>query len=276
MKVKQLCIDFSSLVYSPNGKLFVGLKGGDILIIERSLKELKTLKGDKPLFSLALSQDGKLLAVGRKEEVEVRDAVFGEKKYSLPCTDAALATAFNGKGKLLVTAGNGEVGIFNAVTAVPIKICKGLDKINCIAFHPDNKLLVAGSRNSLRVWNVSVPAIATLVKKITTPIYSVAFSPDGKYLASGDDEVKLWNVKTWKPKEVQVGSTVNSVAFSPDGKYLATGGRDGIIKLWDMESMALAKTLTGHTDIVTSVAFSPDGKYLASGSAGKTVCVWEV
>jgi len=277
--VKQLCIGeyVSSLVYSPNGKIFVGLEGGDILIIGRSLKESKTFKGDKPLFSLALSQDGKLLAVGREEEVDVRDAVFGEKKYSLPFTDATLAVAFNGKGKLLAAAGSGEVGIFNALTAVPIKTYKGLDEIKCIAFHPDSKLLVAGSRSSLRVWNVSVPAIATLVKKITTPIYSVTFSPDGKWLAAGSDDntVKVWDIKNWKPKAL-VGSAVNSVAFSPDGKYLATGSDDSTVKLWNMGSKALAKTLTGHTDIVTSVAFSPDGKWIASGSADKTVCVWEV
>jgi WD40 repeat protein len=267
----------SSLVYSPNGKIFVGLEGGDIKILAgRSLTEKEAFKGDKPLFSLALSRDGKLLAVGREEEVEVRDAVFGEKKYSLPCTDATLAVAFNRNGKLLAVAGSGEVGIFNALTAIPIKIHKGLDKINCLTFHPDSKLLVTGSRNSLRVWNVSVPVIATLVKKITIPGYSVAFNPDGKLLASGDDEgVKLWNIKTWKPKEVLVGGAVNSVAFSPDGKYLATGN-DDTVKLWDMGSKALAKTLTGHTDIVTSVAFSPDGKWIASGSADKTVCVWEV
>jgi WD40 repeat protein len=62
-------------------------------------------------------------------------------------------------------------------------------------------------------------------------------------------------------------NTVLSVAFSPDGKYLASGSYDGKIKLWSIESQKEITTLQGHDNIVLSVAFSPDGKYLASGSA---------
>jgi WD40 repeat protein len=69
---------------------------------------------------------------------------------------------------------------------------------------------------------------------------------------------------------------VNSVAFSPDGKYLASGSQDKIVKLWSVQSQKEVTTLKGHSDSVESVAFSPDGKYLASGSRDKTVKLWSM
>ncbi len=71
-------------------------------------------------------------------------------------------------------------------------------------------------------------------------------------------------------------SYVKSIAFSHDGKYLASGGGDKVLKLWSTESQKEVSTLQGHSFWVTSVAFSPDSKYLASGSNDNMVKVWSV
>ena len=116
----------------------------------------------------------------------------------------------------------------------------------------------------------------------TGAVFSVAFSPDGKTLASGsaDHTIRLWDVATGSPIGQPLTGhtgTVLSVAFSPDGKILASGSVDDTIRLWDMfTGRPIGEPLTGHTRSVTSVAFSPDGRILASGSHDGTIRLWDV
>jgi WD40 repeat protein len=117
-------------------------------------------------------------------------------------------------------------------------------------------------------------------------VRGLAFSRDGKYLASADDggTVKLWDgnrlrdqqeeIHTFRAWVPHVGFVM---AFSPDGRRLAAGGEKRTVKIWDVQTGKELQSLEGHSGDVCAVAFSPDpeGRWVASAGEDSTVKIWD-
>src|SRR5262249_55848396 len=111
-------------------------------------------------------------------------------------------------------------------------------------------------------------------------VFSVAFHPGGKHLASSGREVKVWDLTAAKAVFTHPGfsgehnGTAHTVAFSPDGRCLAAGSK-GAVNVWDRRNRQLLHTLPGHEDPAINMAFSPDGRRLAPARWRGDVMIWD-
>jgi WD40 repeat protein len=150
-----------------------------------------------------------------------------------------------------------------------------------LAFSPD------GARLAVTTWNVRTVllydtqsgALERMLKGHTGPTVDVAFSRDGRLLASSgyDATVRLWSVETGGQLRVLRGhqAGVSGVQFCADGKLLATSSLDATVRLWSVETGEQVRVLRGHENQVAALTVSPDGETLASAGSDKTIRLWE-
>ncbi|HKO61762.1 MAG TPA: caspase family protein, partial [Pyrinomonadaceae bacterium] len=186
-------------------------------------------------------------------------------------------------GRFIAAGGrNGSVKLLEAETEREIFTEAGhTNDVRAITFSPKGDVFAtSGSARdkTIKIWSTK-GALLKALKAHAGAITALAFSPDGKKLASGsqDKAILIWDVATGEIVDsFSSGGWVNALSFSRDGSKLASGGDDGLVQLWTIAQSRLLKTLSGHRDNVSSAVFSDDDKLLITSSWDSSIKLWDV
>jgi WD40 repeat protein/tRNA A-37 threonylcarbamoyl transferase component Bud32 len=292
-----------STAISPDGRLVAGgVFGGKVWLWDTVTLRPKEVRAAHSLdvFSVVFSPDGNWLAscdgvwrnIPRNTTVQGMDVpgqvkllrLDSSKELSVPgYTTGIRGLAFSADSKALVTGDNsGEIKFWDLSGAVPRlsapPVVPHKRRIEQLKFSADEKMvaIINGSGDrTLTLWSVEQRKPLTNVL-LGGAGFGVAFSPDGKLVASGATSVRLWELPTLKERPPMDGhkGVIMGMAFSPDGKTLATASLDHTVKLWSVEIGQEVATLKGHRGPVSGLAFSRDGTLLVSSSEDKTIRLW--
>jgi WD40 repeat protein len=283
-------IIMTSVAFSPDGRrIATGSWDAARVWDAESDKELITLRG----YGVAFSPDGTRIATGSDHTAKILDAESGTELVSLiGHSESMTSFAFSPDGKRIATgSGDRTAKVWDTKSGKELMTLRGhYDPVTSVAFSPDGRrIATAGGGKNPKVWDaesgtelVSLRGHLPYLTRVDLRhggVISVAFSPDGRRIATGDTEntAKVWDAKSGRELKILRGhsESVDSVGFSPDGRQIVTGSGDHTAKLWDAENGKLLVTLRGHSGAVTSVAFSPDGKQVATGSYDYTAKLWD-
>ena len=269
-------------------------------------------KYDRSIMAAALLPDGKTFITGGGRvpgECVFWDFPGGQRRLTLGDTGAVEQLAVSPDGKLLATMGwrvafdgnrppmtEPRFGIWDTATGkelMPLENPPGVpfgrdrDHICALAFSPDSKLLAIAAGKTAEIYNLATGKKQAGLEGHSGRVWSLAFSADGKLLATGGEDatIKIWNLAGKLEKTTLKGDNlpVSAVAFSPDGKLLAAGaatgeyGKTGEVALWDLTTEKIRQNWKTGQGRVTGVAFSPDGSLLAFGARlDENVRVWDI
>ncbi|CAE6432168.1 unnamed protein product [Rhizoctonia solani] len=193
------------------------------------------------------------------------------------------AIAYSPDGKQIATGSDDEVDLWDAHTGTrvlsPLTGLQG--SVMSIQFSPDGSWIVGGSQeygNNIATWNVSDgKSLCQILDGHSHWVLSVSYSPNGALIASGsyDWTIIIWDAYTGKRAlSPLIGHSdyVRSVHFSPCGTRLVSGSTNGTIRIWDVQTGEMVfELLNGHESFIISVAYSPDGARILSHSYDMSV-----
>jgi WD40 repeat protein len=274
------------LAFSPDGStLATGSADATVKLWDPASGRLEaTLTGHGGfVHGVAFSPDGTVLASGSRDftiklwEVRSRTEIATLAGH----TDAVRALAFSRDGRHLVSGG--EDGMLRWWSLDSRREEASLEaglNVEHLSFSPDGLVLAGcGSDTRVHFWNGQTRAPGRVVEMHQAIVLSLAYSSDGRTLATAsyDGTIKLWDTDTYRERAaLGRGAPVRCVAFAPGDRFLAAATEDGLVRIWNLARREVAVTLRGHSANVHALAFSPRGGRLASGDEASLAKVWTV
>jgi WD40 repeat protein len=204
------------------------------------------------------------------------------------------AVAFSPGGKLLATAATpGDIQLWRTKD-LPQLVSAGRAHLGAViaqslAISRDGLLAFGATNGRVYLWDTRTPrakprliGAGSDLRNFLRSVFDVAFSPNGKTLASGgwDGTLRLWRASTanliGRPDEMKAPSAVRGIAFSPNGRLIAVASDDGTISLWDAATRNELRAITPDSDAVESVAFTAGGQVLVTAGDDGAVRFWDV
>ncbi len=285
--------EVAAVAFSPDGRHLASASHDRTVRIwnVKTGQLVRTLTGHNDVvYCVAYSPDGARLATGSWDQtIKIWSTSDGRLLLTLDGHhERVWRVAYSPDGKQLASLGNGELLISDATTGAEIRTIRPTARLNFygLAFSPDgHHVAVTMQARGAMILNVATGKEEVVFRGHTSDVKNVAFSPDGRLVATGAGdlvrndlgEVKIWEAATGKELQDLRGHTdpIFGVAFSPDGRRLASASQDQNVKIWDPYSGRETLTIRAHADTVRAVAFSPDGSLLASASGDGTIKVWD-
>jgi eukaryotic-like serine/threonine-protein kinase len=293
-----------SMAFSPDGSQVVSLDREGVAKVWDVSAEMfvRILKTDDPqIGSLSFSPDGRSLAT-----VEYRAVTREEMEVSVRIWDVASAReirSFRGYSEEVISnAAYHPDGKHVALSMGPARDdhhvhiwdlstgqwslsipdhgeSMGALMVYAVAFHPSgDRLATTGDEGFLTVWDIPTGRQRFHVKAHEGIITDVAFSQDGRWIATaGHGGTALWDASTGREVLRVRGSDdwINAVDFAPDGRGLAAASSDRTVSVWDTTTGKQVFSLHGHKDVVSDVAYSPEGRRIVSAGSDRMVKIWD-
>lgn len=246
-----------------------------------------------PILSMDWSPTADLIAVGRFQNVELRDENGSRVVRTLTGLPGKVTdVVFNAAGSQLVTASGitglkGEAALWDVASGRLIRSFTGhRDILYAVALSPDGRLLAtAGYDRIIRLWNTSDGSLLNELSGHNGAVYDLDFHPDGAVLASAsaDETVKLWRVSDGQRLDTlsQPLKEQYSVQFSPNGRFLAAAGADNRIRVWRFVSRTrprinpLIVARFAHEGAIVRLCYDATGKRLVSVAEDHTIKIWD-